>query len=91
MVNFLLFPIQKLTRFELTDEMLICRTLFYKKEIPLKTIRNVEKNNGFYAGLKFSTSFSGLVVSYNKFDEVFITPENEQQFIEFIHTRKKDS
>ncbi len=89
LINFLLVLIQKCTKFTITDELLVCKTLFFKKEIPLTNIKKIEKCKGFYAGYKFSTSFSGLIVYYGKFDEVFITPEKEDEFIKRITLRKE--
>ena len=83
----LFWAIQKYTYLEISNEELICHTLFYKKRIPLKTIRKVEKLKGLYAGLKFSTSIFGLVVYYNKFDDVFISPADEVVFMDEIQRR----
>lgn len=83
----LFYTIQRTTYFELADNELICHTFFFKKRIPYSAIRKVEKQKGLYAGIKFSTSIFGLVVHYNKFDDIFITPDNEVAFIESLNQR----
>ena len=79
----------KTTYFILVEDKLICRSLVFRREIPYKNIRKVEKQNGIYAGIKFSTTWKGLIVSYNKYDELLISPENEEKFIEELKRRTK--
>lgn len=83
----LFYSIIKTTNFILTKDELICKSLFFKKVIPYQTIRKVEKQTGIYAGIKFSTAWKGLIVHYNKFDEVLISPEKESEFIREITSR----
>ena len=72
----------------LEKEELICKSLFFTKTIPYSEIRKVEKQVGFYAGIKFSTAWKGLIVHYNKYDELLISPEQEDEFIKQIQKRK---
>jgi hypothetical protein len=59
--------------------------LIFTKKIPYSSIRKVEKQQGIYAGIKFSTAWKGLVVHYNKYDELLISPDNEEIFLEKIN------
>lgn len=77
------------TKFVLTDSDLYCKTLFWKKTIPLETIRKVEKQDNLFSGWKISTAFKGIIIHYNKFDELMISPEKEAFFIEEILDRIK--
>ena len=83
----LFISIYKTTYFRLDQHNLFCKSLVFKKEIPYSSIRKVEKQQGIYAGIKFSTAWKGLVVHYNKYDEILISPENEEIFIAKIHER----
>jgi hypothetical protein len=83
----LFISIYKTTYFRLEDEILFCRSLFFTKRVPYSSIRKVEKQKGIYAGIKFSTAWKGLVVHYNKYDEILISPENEELFIEKLNER----
>jgi uncharacterized membrane protein YdbT with pleckstrin-like domain len=74
------------TYFILDHDKLICKCLFFKREIPYSNIRKVEKQTGIYAGIKFSTAWRGLVVYYNKYDDLLISPEKE---LEFMHEIQK--
>jgi hypothetical protein len=82
---FLFISIYKTTYFRLEDDYLFCRSLVFTKQIPYSSIRKVEKQKVIYAGIKFSTAWKGLVVHYNKYDELLISPENEGLFIERLN------
>lgn len=77
------------TKFVLSDSDLHCKTLIWKKTIPLETIRKVEKQDNLFSGWKISTAFKGIIIHYNKFDELLISPEKEAVFIEEILDRIK--
>lgn len=75
------------TKFTISSSELICETFYWKKRIPFTSIRKVEKQSGLFAGWKISTSFKGVIVTYNKYDELLISPENELVFISEINNR----
>jgi energy-coupling factor transporter transmembrane protein EcfT len=75
------------TKFILTDSELYCKTFVWKKTIPLDTIRKVEKQNYLFSGWKISTAYKGIIIHYNKFDELLISPEKEAIFMEEILDR----
>lgn len=77
----LFYLIIKTTYFVFEENQLVCRSLFFKRNISYSDIRKVEKQKGLYAGLKMSTAWKGLVVHYNKYDELLISPEREDEFI----------
>jgi len=82
LLGFLFIVIQRSTFFELKNkEVLFCKMLFFKKQIPIKNIRKIERANGLYVGWKMNTSWKCLVVHYNKYDELLISPEKEVEFI----------
>jgi hypothetical protein len=77
----LFYLIIKTTYFVFEENQLVCRSLFFKRSIPYLAIRKIEKQKGLYAGLKFSTAWKGLIVHYNKYDELLISPEREEEFV----------
>jgi len=90
LLGILFFFIVKSTFYTFVDnETLICQTMyFFKKTIPIQSIRTFEKANGFYAGWKMSTSWNCLIIHYNKHEELLISPENEELFIAEVERRK---
>jgi hypothetical protein len=87
-IALLLGLIYKTTFFILEENELICKSLFITRKIPYQNIRRVEKQKGLYAGLKMSTAWKGIVVHYNKYDDLLISPEREDHFILEIEKRK---
>jgi hypothetical protein len=75
------------TKFIISDTELICKTFYWKKSIPLNLIRKVEKQTNIFAGWKISTAYKGVIVHYNKYDELLISPENELGFINELNKR----
>ena len=91
LLGILFIVIQRSTSYEIREkDVLICKMLFFKKQIPIQTIRKIERANGLYIGWKMNTSWKCLVVHYNKYDELLISPENETEFIREI-TRLNNS
>ncbi|MCF8407399.1 MAG: PH domain-containing protein [Crocinitomicaceae bacterium] len=90
-LGILFIVIQRSTSYEIREkDVLICKMLFFKKQIPIQTIRKIERANGLYVGWKMNTSWKCLVVHYNKYDELLISPEKETEFIREI-TRLNNS
>jgi hypothetical protein len=79
--------IYKTTYFRLEEDYLFCKSLVFTKEISYSSIRKIERQKGIYAGIKFSTAWKGIIVHYNKYDELLISPENEELFLEKITER----
>lgn len=85
----LFYLILKTTYFVFEENELVCRSLFFKRSISYLAIRKVEKQKGLYAGLKMSTTWKGLIIQYDKYDELLISPEREEEFIMELESRIK--
>lgn len=77
----------KTTFYTIDEEHLVCHSFGFKKRVRVSEIRRIEPKNGFYAGLKINTAWKGIVVTYGKWDEILISPAQEQQFIEALKTK----
>jgi hypothetical protein len=81
----LFLVIQKTTSYRIDSEnKLICKMLFLKKIISISEIKSIEDSNGLYVGWKMNTSWKCLVVKYNKYDELLISPAEEFEFIQAL-------
>lgn len=69
------------TDYTFTESALKCRSWIFKKELPYASIRKIERGTSFYAGWKLASAQKGLVLHYNKFDDLYISPEKEEEFI----------
>lgn len=75
----------KTTYFIIEGNELICKSLFLKRKIEINNIRKIEKSNSLGSLYKISTAFHGLTIHYNKFDDVFISPENHLEFCKLLN------
>lgn len=81
----LIYFINKTTYYCFEGNFLICKTVFYKKKIEIDSIRKIEKSNSLGSIYKIATAFHGLTIHYNKFDDIFISPENHLEFCKLLN------
>lgn len=68
-------------RYTIENKKLIVTTkIFYHKSIDIKSIRKIEETNTIISAP--ANSFDRLEIIYNKFDNLVVSPENKQRFIE---------
>lgn len=76
------------TRFTFESDHLLCKFSFWKKKIPYATIKKIERQESvIYGGWKMSTAAKGLIIHYNSYDELLISPENEEEFILMLNSK----
>ena len=85
----LFFALFRSTHYTLTSEELVCRSLIFKRRIPYASLRKIEHSNNLYVGLKMSTAFRGLLIHYNKYDELFITPADKELFVQCLKLKNE--
>lgn len=56
---------------------------FFKDKIDIQKIRKIEYNNSIFVPvtLKLGWSHKGLIINYNQYDDVYISPKNRDQFV----------
>lgn len=69
-----------------TSYLLINRHLIYKSgpirgKINIADIKEVEANKTLYVGIKPALARKGLIIKYNKYDEIYISPKTNESFI----------
>ena len=52
-----------------------------RKKIPLKKIVGITENVRSFSGMRPALTFQYVQMRYNRYDDVFIAPENEEAFI----------
>ena len=74
------------TRYVINSNFLYCYNGLFRCKIDINTIRKIEVNNHFMksSALKLGLSHKGLIIYYNKFDDVFIAPKDKQLFIKTL-------
>lgn len=71
------------TYYEIQKEVLIISMFFYKTKIKISEIRILNYSNSFYKTNLYKPGFhnKGIEILYNKYDDIFISPKNRDQFI----------
>ena len=69
------------THYELTQKYLKYNCGPIKGKIEINEIREIIKGKTLWVGLKPATARKGLIIKYRKFDEIYISPETNDEFI----------
>jgi len=72
------------TTYELRNRELIYRSGPLRGRIKMDQIREIVKGKTSYVGLKPATAGGGLIVKYGKYDEIYISPDSNESFINEI-------
>lgn len=75
------------TSYLLHHDYLRCSSGWIIKKIAYQAIKKIEKNKGLYNGWKLSLALDGLIIYYHDGKELFISPENLDQFIDDLEQR----
>lgn len=73
----------KNTKYYINENILVSQILFYKHKVNIESIRKIEYNHTIFVGTttKLGWDTKGLIIHYNTFDDFFISPEKQEQFI----------
>ncbi len=85
---FIVWILPATTKYTFFDDHLLCQSIGFKKRIPYSAFKKIEPSNGLYAGWKMSTAWKCLVLHYNKYDELLISPAKEEEFIKMFDEKK---
>ena len=70
------------TSYLLTNHELIYKSGPIRGRIKIADIKAIEKTNKiFYVGIKPALALKGLIIKYNKYDEIYISPNTNESFI----------
>ena len=69
------------TYYELTQKQIKYNCGLIKGKIEIKEVRGVVKGKTLWVGLKPATARKGLIIKYGKFDEIYISPQTNDEFI----------
>jgi hypothetical protein len=75
------------THYTFEEDKLICKSGFFRKSIDYDAIRKIESGTQLYAGWKMSLALKGIIIHYDRFDDILLSPENEKQFIQELLKR----
>lgn len=76
------------TNYTIQNEELLCKSSVFRSKIQIKNIRKIEHHKGIIVPVtwKLGLSHEGIIITYNKYDDIYISPENKEAFINDLLT-----
>lgn len=72
------------TKYILTPQTLKYQCGPIRGKIAIDSIKEIQKGKTLWVGFRPATATKGLIIKYNKFDEIYISPNTNQEFINKI-------
>lgn len=69
------------TSYAIQEGKLYYRSAFINGNIDIQTIRKVDMNSTMWSGIKPALATKGMIIYFNRFDEIYIAPENNEAMI----------
>jgi hypothetical protein len=71
------------TYYEIQENLLVVSMFFYKTKIKISEIRTIKYSNSIMKTNFYKPGFhhKGIEIVYHKYDDIFISPNNRDQFI----------
>lgn len=70
------------TFYKIENDQLIYHSGFLKGKIEIRSIKEILKGKTMWSGIKPALAQNGLIIKFNKFDRIYIAPENNDEIIE---------
>lgn len=70
------------TFYQIVEGQLKYKTAFIKGSIKILDIKEIRVGKTQFVGLKPALASKGLVIKYNRWDDIYISPEKESLFLE---------
>jgi hypothetical protein len=72
------------TRYVIKNEYLLYRSGPIRGRIAISKIQKIKRHSGLFVPvtLKPALDIKGFIVTYNKYDDIFISPEKSEEFLE---------
>jgi hypothetical protein len=77
----LIFWIYCDTFYKIEKNELIYRSGFLRGKIEIPNIKEILKGKTMWSGIKPALARNGLIIKFNKYDEIYIAPENNDELI----------
>ncbi len=89
------------TSYKIDSEFLRYRCLVFFGKVKVKSIRRIEVGKNLYSGMKPATAMKGLIIYYDKYEEVYISPIDNEEVVNALlkinpqievsyHTKKQE-
>lgn len=69
------------TGYKVVEDKLYYRSAFLRGNIPIDKIQKITKGKTLWSGTKPALAGKGLIIVYNKYDEIYIAPVSNDELI----------
>ncbi len=69
------------TWYKIEKDKLIYRSGFLRGEIEIPRIKEIIKGKTMWSGIKPALAQKGLIIKYNRYDEIYIAPQSNDEII----------
>jgi len=69
------------TSYSIENDRLRYRSAFIRGEINVGSIREIIVGKTMWNGVKPALAKNGLIIKYNKYDDIYLAPENNQELV----------
>lgn len=69
------------TRYQLSIKELKCFCGPFQKTIKIDSIVSIKVGTTMWSGYRLATSRNGIIITYNKYDDVYISPKTNEEFV----------
>lgn len=69
------------TYYKIENNTLYYKTAFLKGEIAINTIKEINAGKTLYAGYKPAVGIKGLIIKFEKYNEIYIAPKSNDEMI----------
>lgn len=72
------------THYVILDNKLHYKSALLKGSIEISSIVEIRKNKTMFAGLRPATATKGIIIRYNKWDDIYMSPANADAFVQAL-------
>lgn len=72
------------TKYVIEDNSIRYQFGFLKGNISIEDIKLIQLGKTMWVGKKCGLASKGIIITYNRFDEIYITPKEQERFIEAL-------
>lgn len=72
------------THYVISDNKLHYKSALPKGSIEISSIVEITRNKTMFAGLRPATAAKGIIIRYNKWDDIYMSPTNADAFVQAL-------
>ena len=90
LVSWLLLSVLLSTRYSVDEDYVYYKAGTFKGKVEIQSIREIQVGKSMWTGLRVATAMNGLIIRYDQYNEVYISPDSNSSFIEKLKQVKPD-